>query len=276
MKSALICVTYGDNWAKLALTLNSIYANTDEPFHLFLIDNASRGQTLSLYGMENLPGTTLVRNPTNIWWGGGINQGLRLALHDDFEYIFFLNDDIEVPRGWLGRFTKILSAQPEIGAVGPLNSSVRDWQGYDKVRRNYRQLNLRPLDDIDRLDLEAMDAAVQTQGKSWCYIKGMLAFFCTGFRRQAVEKAGYLDPDFFPLMCGDDNAYCMEIEKAGYQLALALNLYVLHHAGCSVNAIDDDTRKKQKATAAFLLQQKYPDYYGPMLSHVDWENVLRF
>ena len=127
---------------------------------------------------------------------------------------------------------------------------------------------------MDRLDLEGMNKAIRDQGGKYCYIKGMLAFFCTGFRREVIEKAGYLDPDFFPLMCGDDNAYCMEVEKAGYKLALALNVYVLHHAGHSVNTIDDTVRKKQKATAAYLLQQKYPEYYGPMLAHVDWNTVF--
>lgn len=75
-----ICVTYGDNWEKLSVTLDSVYRNSDQPYHLFIIDNASKGETLGLHHRENLPHTTLIRNPKNLWWGGGINQGIRLAL----------------------------------------------------------------------------------------------------------------------------------------------------------------------------------------------------
>jgi GT2 family glycosyltransferase len=214
--------------------------------------------------MDDLPNTTIVRNPENIWWGGGINQGIKLALNDEFEYIFFLNDDIEVPPGWLVHFTGILNEHREVGAIGPLNSSRRDWQGYDNVRHYHPELNLLSLDYIDRQDISAMNKAIRSQQKRWCYVDGMLAFFCAGFRREVVEKAGYLDPDFFPLMCGDDNAYCREIINAGYKLALSLEIYVKHHSGYSVNTTAIETRKDQKATAVHLLKQKYPEYYGRM------------
>lgn len=265
-RSALICVTYGENWPKLSRTLDSIYRNTQRPFHLFLVDNASTGRTLDLYKRTDLPNTTLIRNPENVWWGGGINQGLRLAIADDFEYFFFLNDDIEVPTGWLARLTGILAASPDVGAVGPLNSSVRDWQGYDNVRQRHKATGLPPAHEKDRLDLEGMNALLQQHPQRWCYIDGMLAFFCTGFKRPAVQSAGYLDPDFFELMCGDDNAYCMEIRKAGFKLALALDTYVLHHSGYSVSAYGEETRRAQKQKAALLLKQKYPEYYGPMVA----------
>jgi GT2 family glycosyltransferase len=265
MKAALICVTLGNNFKKLSVTLNSIYKNSNYPYHLFLIDNASYGETLNLYQRDDLPNTTLVRNPKNIWWGGGINQGIRLALDDDVEYIFFLNDDIELPAGWLIHFSNILSRHREIGAIGPISSSPSNWQGYDNVRRNYPQLRLPALEHVARQDLEGMNTAIRAQGLPINYIEGMLAFFCTGFRREAVEKAGFLDSDFFPLMCGDDNAYCMEIKKNGYKLALTPGLYVMHHSGASVNAIDIETRRYQKAEAARLLKMKYPEYYGPMV-----------
>ena len=267
-RTALICVTYGENWQPLSLALDSIYRNTQSPYHLFLVDNASGGRTLDLYQRTDLRHTTLIRNPENQWWGGGINQGIRLAVADDFEYFFFLNDDIQVPAGWLERMTSILTEHQEVGAVGPLNSSRRDWQGYDNVRHNHKYIGLPSAEGLDRMDLEGMNGLLRRQRPRWCFIEGMLAFFCTGFRRSAIEAAGYLDPDFFELMCGDDNAYCMEIRKAGFKLALSLDTYIVHHSGTSVGAIEEGKRRDQKRAAALLLKQKYPDVYGPMVSKV--------
>lgn len=252
-RTALICVTH-NNVALLVRCLESILNNTTAPFHLFLVDNASTDQTATLY--SQLPPTaTVVRNTTNQWWAGGINQGIRLA-GDNFDRIYFLNDDIEVPKRWLERLNGLLDGNPGVGAIGPLNSNPRDWQCYDRVRGEMGVTSLPPAPEIDRGDLAAMDALVAGRNDPpGIGILGMLAFFCTGFRRETVAKVGLLDEAF--VMGGDDDDYCRRLTAAGYSLALALNTYVLHHGGASLNRMAETARAELKQRNIARLAEKY-------------------
>ena len=43
----------------------------------------------------------LIANPSNLGFGDGVNQGMRLALEEGAEYVFLSNNDIEFPPGTL-------------------------------------------------------------------------------------------------------------------------------------------------------------------------------
>ena len=256
-KSALICVTY-NNFDILFKCLTSIYTYTTQPYHLFLIDNGSRDKTLGLYG-TSLKNTTIIRNNENKWWAGGINQGLKLCCNEEFEYIFFLNDDIEVYKNWIENFQERLKDE-RIGAVGPLNSSLRDWQGYSNVKR--RMLNDLPnISNIDPLDIAKINKTISTFSPRHIIVKGMLAFFAVGFRRKIFEKLGFLDDDFEDLMAGDDDEFCARLENNGLNLCLLTNTYIIHHAGMSIQKLDNELTKSRRKKAIELLHSKYPHRY---------------
>lgn len=250
-KAALICVTH-NNWDKLKACLNTIYQNTDYPYHLFLIDNASTDETVGLYGME-LENTTIIRNNKNLWWGGGINQGIKLS--KDYDYVAFLNDDIELPKGWLSNHIEGLQ-DDKVGVIGPINSHNRDWQCYDRVRDTFKDLNLPELKNIDRHNLKDMNKEIQALNLYKLYVRGMIAFFCVVFRRDVLEQVGELDEEF--IMGGDDDDYCRRLGEAGYSLTLLLNTYVIHHAGTSLNKMGN----KYRGANMKRLKEKWPEYYG--------------
>jgi len=257
-KSSLILVTR-NNWDILKSCLKSIYENTVGNYHLYVIDNGSSDDTLGLYGL-NLPNTTIVRNNKNEWWVGGINQGISLSINTESEYIFFMNDDIEVPKNWLLHHIEILNMD-KVGAVGALNSSKRDWQGYDNVRNRFKDLNLPPLSDIDRNDLEKMNNEIKDIKLKYLEVVGMLAFFLVGFRSSTIKKLGMLDDDFTELMCGDDDDYCRRLAKEKFRLILLLNTYIIHKGGSSIKKLNDFDERSEKASN--LLKNRYPDYYKP-------------
>lgn len=266
MKIALICVTY-NNWNQLSKCLESIYKHTENEYHLFLIDNNSSDATVGLYGMT-LPNTTIIRNMKNVWWGGGINQGIRLS--KDFDYVFFLNDDIEVPMGWDAKHVDILREEPSIGAVGPLNSNKRDWQGYDRVREHFKDLNLPTVSNVNRKDILGMNRALEPLGMRHITVRGMLAFFCVGFRRNVIDEIGELDERF--IMGGDDDDYARRLDAKGYGLGLLLNTYVIHHGGSSINKMESDFNRNCKNWNIALLRSKHPEFYGN-LTEADKETL---
>ena len=251
-KSGLILVTY-NNFNILLETLTSIYLHTDpDSYDLYIIDN---GYTPQLYDIP-LINTKIIKTEKNLYWAGGINLGLEYTKSND--YIFFLNDDIEVYDNWLDNHIKVLEKNKNIGAVGPINSSPRDWQYYNKVRTNFKFEKVLPnINNLD--DIEQVNNQISNINPSYTYIKGMLAFFCVAFRREVIDKVGYLDERF--IMGGDDDAYCRELEKNKYELCLLLNTYVKHKAGVSINKMESDFKKQININNKNLLSELYPDYY---------------
>lgn len=251
-KAGLILVTY-KNYEILIEALTSIYLNTDsDDYDLFIIDNGN-DKRLKDYPLIN---TTIINPDQNLYWAGGINKGLSLLSNQ--KYVFFLNDDIEVSNNWLENHIKVLEKNKQIGALGPLNSSPRDWQFYNKVRTNFKLGKILPeINDLS--NLESINNQIANVSPEFTYIKGMLAFFCTAFRKETIDRVGLLNERF--IMGGDDDAYCRELEKHGYELALLLNTFVNHKAGISINKLDNEFRKQISIDNSKLLRELYPTYY---------------
>ena len=248
-RTGLICVTR-NKFPLLETTLESLLRHTPAAeFHLYLIDNASDDRTLELYSRDLPEHVTLVRNLENLKWVKGVNLGLDLAKHHD--YVCLLNNDIEVGKDWLGSLVSILDTNPKVGAVGPLTSNSRDWQGYDSVREKLPQAGLAELQGISRDDVSAMQSAV-AGNPSGIVVGGMLAFFCTLFRRSLFDEIGYLDEEFNDLLLGDDDDFCWRLQKAGHLLALATNTYVAHRSGTSSLALPEFAERQRKATELLL------------------------
>jgi GT2 family glycosyltransferase len=243
-KAALICVTR-NNAEKLQTTLNSIIQNTKaEDYDLIIIDNASSDATLGIYQQSVLADhITIVRSGKNLNWVGGINLGLEMTR--GYQYVGFLNDDIEVCPNWLENFFDVLDCNPDVAAVGPLTSNTRDWQGYDNVRSTFPDWKLPPLNEIPRFNVQAMSAKTQ---ENWVghRVGGMLAFFCVLLRRNVIDQIGYPNMDFNTIYMGDDDDYCYRIQQNKYSLVLSTKVYVAHYSGnSSLNLPEFDARKAQ-------------------------------
>ena len=247
-KAALICVTR-NNAAKLLTTLNSIIRHTKtEHYDLFLIDNASSDETLGIYQLKVLADNiTIVRSGKNLHWVGGINLGLGMT--KDYQYVGFLNDDIELCPNWLENFFDVLDSNPDVAAVGPLTSNSRDWQGYDQVRSAY---NLHDLLGVNRESPVAMYEHIKNNG---CGIKCSDSISLSGslLRRECVDSIGLLDASFAELYCGESKDYCWRLLELGKLMALSMRTYF------RVTPLDLDLpmseARHNKASA--ILQEKF-------------------
>mgnify|MGYP002629597179 CR=1 FL=1 len=220
-KVALICVTR-NNAEKLQVTLNSIVTRTNKDLYdLFIIDNASSDSTLGIYQLPVLADNiTIVRSGKNLHWVGGINLGLEMT--KGYQYVGFLNDDIEVCPNWLENFIDVLDCNPLVAAVGPITSNTRDWQGYDRLKDKYQ---LAPMEETNRADVAAMHREIQNSGAG-IFFNDPLSFACVLFRRNAIEKVGALDNAFIETNCGENEDYCFRLLDAGMSLALSMKTYV--------------------------------------------------
>lgn len=84
-------------------------------FEVIVVDNASTDGAADLVASE-FPQVTLVRNRENVGFSRGNNQAAQVARG---RYLFFLNNDTELPAHTLREFVAFAERNPAVGMVGP-------------------------------------------------------------------------------------------------------------------------------------------------------------
>jgi GT2 family glycosyltransferase len=218
--AADIIIPVHDQFNHTRALLEGIYRYTDQPFHIYVIDNASSDETVDLAKIYTR-NITVVRNREDVGWCAAINQGIRLGSNP---CIVFMENNVEVDQGWLGNLITFLDTHPRIGAVGPLGSDPRGWQCADRVRETM-------VPQIPRFLTEDMHErnTVLTYHfhHAGILVEGMLAFFCAALKRRAVQAVGELDEALAGGVDSED--YCRRLRKAGYVLGVSLDTYVVQH-----------------------------------------------
>lgn len=116
----------------LAECLDRIEANTDLPWRLIALDDAStdgrvrpflRGRVAAMNAAR--PGAVdLIVNDRNLGFIGTVNRGLAEAARDPAAIVVLLNTDAFVPPGWAGRLVAPLLADPAVASVTPLSNNA--------------------------------------------------------------------------------------------------------------------------------------------------------
>ena len=111
-----VCVV---NWNCAPLLRRCLESLFDQdqgvPYEVIVVDNASTDGAPEMVAAD-FPQVTLVRNRTNAGFSRGNNQAADLAVG---RYLFFLNNDTELPPNSLRDFADYAAAHPEAGMIGP-------------------------------------------------------------------------------------------------------------------------------------------------------------
>ena len=195
---------------------------------VFVVDNASTDGSLA-YLQPKFPNVEFIANPDNPGFARANNQAFRRARG---KYVLMLNPDTVVGEDCLRTLIYYMDERPEVGAVGLkmlngngvfLRESKRafptPWISFCKLSGlsrlfpespKYAQYALPYLSEDEEHEVEVLAGAFMFM------------------RREALERAGYLDERYF--MYGEDIDLSHQIELAGYK-----NIYLperlLHYKG---------------------------------------------
>jgi GT2 family glycosyltransferase len=211
--------------------LESVLRHTRHPYELILIDNGSTDGTREFLEeirkgridrssllMGKKAGhpvrVEIIHNDKNLGYAAGNNQGIAKARG---RYVIFLNNDTVVTKHWLeGMITWVLHEWPAVGMVGPVS--------------NYASPPQHVANDCTGADgLEAFAARRRTNCAGKAAKTPRLTGFCLLARREVLDHVGGFD-DRYGIGFFEDDDLCVRVREAGYQLLVALNIFV-HHFG---------------------------------------------
>lgn len=235
----VVCVHNALNDVKLCL--DSVIRHSLPPYHLIIVDDGSGEETklfLEQFAQENQ--ATLLRNDQAKGYTFAANQGLRKSKEP---LVILLNSDTIVTPFWLDRLIACANSDPKIGMVGPL-SNTASWQSIPKIEQHGDwATNPLPLD----LTVEQMGNRVGALATRLYPRLPFLNGFCLLIKRKLIEQIGYFDEENFGAGYGEENDYCLRAGKAGWELAVADDVYIFHAQSKSYS----HERRKQLADQAY-------------------------
>ena len=92
----MVTVTYNSE-SVLGEFLDSLAAQTHQKFILYVVDNASKDQTLEITQRRTDLSVIIIANAENLGVAEGNNQGILAAVEDGCECVLFLNNDTVFP-----------------------------------------------------------------------------------------------------------------------------------------------------------------------------------
>ena len=193
--------------------LESLLANTDVPFELIVVDDASEDDTPKL--LDRLKNVTCVRNEENLEFIRTCNRGIRLAIG---RYLLFLNNDVTVTPSWLSTLVATIERDSRCGAVhGKLVRPDGTLQEAGSiVWRDGSALGYGRDDDPSKPEygyLREVDF-----GSAACLL----------VRAELVHKLGGFDERYVPAFY-EDVDLCFGVRRLGYRVLFQPDVSVYHY-----------------------------------------------
>ncbi|MFH2019688.1 MAG: glycosyltransferase family 2 protein [bacterium] len=259
-KVSVIIVSY--NTRRLTVkSIKSAYASkgfAKDELEVILVDNNSKDDTVS-YIKEHLPEVKLITNRENKGFGGGNNQGVKIAKG---KYVLLLNTDAFLAPDSLKVLVDILEKNNDIVSVGP---QLRYGDGRLQPSGGYLPTPLRVMAWMfwwDKLPLikklfptpyHVFDPAwhKKTQYPDW------LMGACVMFRREEFLAAGGFDEKIF-MYAEEVELYRRLKENLGKKVLFTPKTQVVHLGRASSNKANAFVLTHELKGIKYIYQKHYP------------------
>ncbi|MGH2717677.1 MAG: glycosyltransferase family 2 protein [Actinomycetota bacterium] len=222
---SVVMVTYGGTqWIRPAV--DALAANTEAPYELIVVDNASPPDTIEL--LRCLEGATVIFNDRNVGFGPGANQGV---LHATGTYVCILNSDAFVEPGWLPPLIEALEHDPSAGAAVPrllhIDGRLQEAGGVVGCDGSTRALG----DGDDPEALPYRFRRYADYGSAACLI----------MHRRIFSEVGGFDPAY-PLGYCEDVDLCFALSERGLKTVYEPRSRVRHVRWGSSSRVESERR----------------------------------
>lgn len=195
--------------------VNSLQKCTYPNMEVIVIDQASKDDSVQI--LSQLNGIRFIESKTNLGFTGGNNLGMLEATGD---YYFLLNNDTEVPPGFLEPLIEALETDTEAGAASPL---IRFFQNPMKIQY---------AGGPEKIDLvhgrNSWRGWMSDYPSVYSQVEATTAAHGAAFiiKKKVAEEVGLLDDHFFIYF--EELDWSLRIRKAGHKILFVPASEVLH------------------------------------------------
>ncbi len=217
MNKVSIIVPTWDKLEFLKPMMESIEKNTQWPFELIIVDNASNDGTQEYVLNSGLKmDGQYIRNEENKGFSIPNNQGAKVSKGD---FLCFLNNDTLVTKRWLTAMMNVFSEEKAVGIVG--SRLIHPGRGTIQHAGIFEHQSSKMPDHI--YFRKPMDYLPAMKRRQYFAVTGA----CMVIPKTLFEEIGGFDEEFW---CGwEDMDLCQRIRQKGYRIYYEPNYLVYHY-----------------------------------------------
>lgn len=227
IKINAIIVNYGTPDMTIKCVASVVKYTVASPQDIFVVDNASPDNSDVRLSRQLPDGVNLVRLSANYGFSAGVNQGVRLAIHD---FLLVLNPDTYFVDDSINHAFKVFDNEPDVGLVGlglkypsgaPQYSGRRFYSLLDIIGRRTKLGRFWPLRGrIDQHLMKSQWDKGMPFDTDWVMGTGFL------IRRELFNKIGGMDESFFLYM--EDVDLCARIWASRHRVVCVPEATLIH------------------------------------------------
>lgn len=226
----------------LPACLTALMGQQPAPDEIIAVDNASIDGSADLIAAQ-FPQVRLLRQTTNLGFGGACNAGMAAATGD---LLILLNQDTEVQPGWLAALVALMADRPDVGIAGSKAlypdgrlqhaGGVIDAQGGGH-HRGHGEADTGQFDRVEEVD----------------YVTGA----SLALRREVFAQTGGFDPAFNPAY-SEDVDLCLVARAAGLRVVYVPTSMLIHHERSSAAGPDTEAMFLQHRNRLRVVAKHWP------------------
>ncbi|MFC4596964.1 glycosyltransferase family 2 protein [Cohnella hongkongensis] len=234
--TSIVIPTY-NQLAMVKMCIESILENTNVPYEIIVVDNASTDGTAEY--LQSLGGQVRYRAlEKNLGFAGAVNVGMMMAKG---KTILLLNNDTLVTENWLHNLLACLNSDEAIGMVGPMTNFI---SGEQQIAVPYTNL----------ADMPAFAREFNRPDPSRWRRTERLTGFCLLFRRELFEGIGYFD-EGYEIGNFEDDDYNIRVRLLGKSLVMAQDTFIHHFGSVSMKALGDRFQEVNDRNEQYFIEK---------------------
>lgn len=249
---ALITVVF-KNYTILDDYFATLAKQTDSQFHVYVIDLSPEPKKYAY------PSYVSYIHEKNGGYAYGINQGIKKAIADQYEFFCAMNCDVTVREDFIYNIKQSVSLHPSTIIGG----KIYYYPGYEYHKNRYSRQDLGKVmwyagGVIDWKNVYTTHRGVDEIDKGQ-YNKTEKTTFITGcfmaYDKAVVSKVGNWAEDYF--LFYEDADYCARAVKSGISLLYDPSIVIWHKSGQSTSGAASSFQRKYLERNRFLFGLRY-------------------
>lgn len=256
-----LILTVKDTYDLLVPCVNSIFANTDVPFRLFLNDNASGDSRTPQFLREvrdkHPDQVTLFLQERDL----GVTDAVNLMFARTTNDVVYVNADTEMPPGWASRLLWPMRHSGEKVAAASPFTNASGWCSFPDIHLENELFAGMTVDELD--------GVFQRQRPTPLVELPYAPGFCMAISRRALDEVGFFDAEAFRPGYGDEADWCYRARVLGYKSVLVPNLFVYHKHSATFKRNPSLGRDRLIAERMEILRRRHPSYDNDSMDILD-------